>query len=297
MPDAPKVKARSAKKRVWLGLAGLVVAVGVVGSVIVFGWMIDETHFDRPDDEFDRLGTQVEKTPGVSVNWKERWVEAPTFSNPQSWIGLSVDETHLSDVLQAACGSEYADPVAWSIDVHTDGGNVVSLYSSAVPIGRADEARCPDFGFDAPALVGVVGRSMPGLNIQASIWDNGHLALVALEEEPGALSALLPLVDGAEGVRDAAGLDSHQSVEIDAAGLSLVIAPGERERYLVLLSALAGDHGVTSFWADREGDSSDGVEKLQIAAPETEHTAIADAILGSGLRIAQVPVRFIEPAR
>ena len=280
-------------KRVVLSAIALVVVGGVFGAVTMFAWMIDETHFDRPDTRFDRLTASLDSEPGVSVDAQERWVEAPTFSDPTSWIWLTVEADHLPGLLASACAEQYADPVSWSLSVPTDNGSVVSLYTGGMPGDGVDDAPCPDFGFDAVGVVGEVGRSVPGMNLQASVWENGRFGLVALDDDPGVLAAMLPLVDRAEELRDAAGVDPNRSIQIDAGSLSAVIAPDEHDRYLALLSDLAESHGVTSYWADGSGTPTDGVEKVQIRAPDAEHTGIEDAIRSSGLHVADFPVRFL----
>lgn len=293
MPAAAELKHRNVVKRVWLAAIVVGVVGGLFGALMMFGWMIDETHFDRPDAGFNRLITQIEGAPGVNIDAKERWVEAPTFSDPRSWIQLTVDEKRLPGLLSIACASDYGDPVNWSLRVATDTGSVVSLYTDAASDDRVENAPCPDFGFDAAEVVDEAGRSLPGLDLQAAIWDNGRFALVALEDAPGTLSEMLPLVGRAEAMRDAAGLDRRHSVEINAATLGVVIRPEEHDLYLALLSELAEEHGVTSFWSDSGGTPIDGVAKVQVAAPDNEHAAIENAIRTSGLHIADFPVRFI----
>lgn len=280
-------------KRVWLGISALAVAGVGFAALTMFAWMVGETHFDRPDGSFDRLAARLEAMPGVRVDAKERWVEAPTFSDPSSWIQLTVDEAHLAGTLGAACADDYPDPVTWSLRVPTENGSVVSLFSGPPLDGREDAAGCPDFGFDAAGVVDEVRESLPGVELQPVLWQNGHLVLVVLGGDRGTLSQLLPLVDRSDEVRRAAGLSPAQPVEINSSGLSMSIAPGEKDRYLALLSDLAGKHGVSSFWADDGGTPTDGVEKVQIAAPLNEHAAIEDAIRASGLHIADLPVRFL----
>jgi len=292
---ATRDKTSLSVKRVWIA-AAVVAGVGVAfAAMIIFGWMIDETHFDRPDQDFDRLVAQIDETPGAIVDAHERWVEAPMFSDPTSWIQLTVDEENLPELLATACASGYPDSVDWSLLVQAQSGTVVSLYTDAAPGGRASDTPCPDFGFDAAGLVGEISRSEPGVDVQASIWDNGRFALVVTDDDPGGLSAVLPLVARADAVRAAAGLDPRRPVEINAGGLSVVIQPGEHDRYLDLLCALADQHGVTSFWADGGGIPIDGVRKVQVTAPAQEHVSIEAAISASGLQIADLPVRFIPP--
>jgi hypothetical protein len=85
MAEGTGEESRSGGKRVGLWVAALAAVGVVVGTVAMFGWMIDETHFDRPHEGFDRLTAQIESLPGVSIDEKERWVEAPTFSDPPSF--------------------------------------------------------------------------------------------------------------------------------------------------------------------------------------------------------------------
>jgi len=280
-------------KRVVLSITTLVVVGGVFAAVTVFAWMIDETHFDRPDKRFDRLTAALDREPGVRVDGKERWVEAPTFSDPTSWIRLTVEADHLRGLLATACDEQYSGTVAWSLRAPTKNGSVVSLYTEATPADRDDDAPCPDFGIDAVGLVGEVGRSVPGLDLQASVWDTGHFRLAVLDADAGPLTAMLPLVDQADELRAAAALDPSLSIQIDTGSLSAVIPPDEHERYLALLSDLAENHGVTSYWADGGGAPSDGVEKVQITAPDAEHAGIENTIRSSGLHVADFPVRFL----
>lgn len=90
----------SVSKRLRLSVMSLV-AVGLAcGAMVMLGWMVDETHFDRPDEGFDELAAQMERLPGVSVDAKERWVEAPTFSNPTSWMGITTVEAGLGGAIR-----------------------------------------------------------------------------------------------------------------------------------------------------------------------------------------------------
>jgi hypothetical protein len=280
-------------KRVVLSITTLVVVGGVFGAATIFAWMVDETHFDRPDARFDRLTAELGSEPGVSVDGKERWVEAPTFSDPTSWIHLTVEADHLPGLLDSACAERYPDAVTWSLRVPTNNGSTVSLYTGATSAERVDGPPCPDFGFDAVGLVEEVGRSLPRMNLQATVWDDGRFALTLLDDYSGTLSELLPLVDRADEVRAAAGLDPDRSVQIDSASLSAHILAEEHDRYLALLTDLAENHGVTSYWADGGGTPVDGVEKVQIAAPDGGHEEIEDLIRSSGLHVAEFPVRFL----
>jgi len=274
-------------KRIWLGVAALVAAGIVWGAITMFGWMIDGTHFDRPSADFDRLTTRMEELPGVSVTDVGRWVEAPAFWTPRSHIGLTVDEASLPGLLDAACSAGYAEPVSWSLAVEGEGGTTVSVHGDPT-------TGCLDVGFDVVGFVGAARSSVPGLDLQPAIWGEDQFAVVALEEHSESITTLLPLVVHADDVRDAAGLDSTRSVEINASTLILVVEPGESDRYAELLSDLVDEHGVTSYWADGGGTPTDGVTKVQVVAPDREHSAIEAAIRSSGLHIAEFPVRFIS---
>lgn len=271
-----------------LGSAGL-----LAGAITVFGWMIDETRFDRPDEGFDRLTTRLAGIPGVSVDASQRWVEAPTFLRPSSWVQLTVDESSLPALLDSACSSGYPDAVDWSLRVRTDGGNVVSASTDPEASRGASGDRCPDVGFDLLGVVDQVDRTAQGLDLQAAVWEEGRFALVSLDEDPLGLPALLPLVAGAEDLRDAAGLPRDRSVEVNSSQLILVVEPGEQERYAEVLTGLVAEHGVSSYWADGGGEQIDGVEKVQIVARESEQGPIEEALRTSGLHIADLPVRFL----
>ena len=82
--------------------------------------------------------------------------------------------------------------------------------------------------------------------------------------------------------------------KINSANLGFVLEPGERDAYLALLTELAEHRAVRSYWADGGGTPIDGVEKVQIVAPDEQHAAIEEVIRSSGLHIADLPVRFIE---
>jgi hypothetical protein len=279
-------------KRVWLTATGLIVGASLFGAVTISLWTISETHFDRPDEGFDLLATELEALPGVGVDQKERWVEAPTFSGPTSWISITVEKTGLPGLLDAACATDYSDTVNWSLRVTTDRDNVVSVHSGPMFGDAVGSSRCTDFGFDVAGVVDGIDSSVSGMELQAAIWEDNQFALVALEDPSEGLEALLPLVAHADDVRNAAGLDPDRVVEIDAPTLSLVIEPGENERYFAVLTTLAEEHGVTSYAADGGGTPTDGVEKVQIVGGDENHTAIEDAIRTSGLHIADFPVRF-----
>jgi hypothetical protein len=258
--------------------------------------MVNETHFERPSPEFDEFETRLENLPYVDNIEKERWVEAPTFSDPTSWVSVTVDTAGLAGLLEAACSSAYPDAVMWSIRVRTPAEGEVSLYAATpAPISAGGDARCPDFGFDAVRLVEELDRVAPGLALQPSIWEKGRFALVALEEEiPAGFTHLLPLIEHADDLLDAAGLEANEIVEINAANLGMVLEPGESDGYLAMLTELAEGHAVSSYWADGGGTPTDGIDKVQVVAPDEQHTAIEKVIRSSGLHIAELPLRFLE---
>jgi len=273
-------------KRIWIAVIGLAAVAIVGGAVTMFGWMVDETHFDRPSAGFDRLTTQVEALPGVSVDDAGRWVEAPAFWAPISHIGLTVDEANLPELLETACATEPGESISWSLSIETNGGAIVSVHGE--PSGG-----CLDVGFDVAGFVAEAGRLVPGLDLQPTIWDDDQFALVALEDRPGSISTLLPLVDHADELLDAAGLGSTGSVEINSSALILAVQEGENDRYVALLTELVERHGVTNYWADGGGTPIDGVTKVQVTAPDREQGGIEAAIRASGLHVADLPVRFI----
>ncbi|MGC5225480.1 hypothetical protein ACPW96_23185 [Micromonospora sp. DT81.3] len=283
-------------KRLWLS----VVAVALIGSAcvafVLFGWTVNESHFDRPSQEFDELEAELEKLPGVDSIEKERWVEAPTFSEPTSWMSVTVDEAGLPGLLHAACSTGYPDGVTWSINVRTPAAAEVSLYAApTAPDSDGRNTRCPDFGFDAVQLVHQLDRVAPGLAIQPTIWEEGTLTLVALEQQmPAGFTHLLPLVDHSDDLVGAAGLDTNAVVEINSANLGVVLEPHESVAYLALLTELNENRSVSTYWADGGGTPEDGIEKIQIVAPVQQRAAIEDIIRSSGLHIADLPLRFIE---
>ncbi|MBD8024731.1 hypothetical protein [Microbacterium gallinarum] len=272
-----------------VALVGLVLA-----ALVLFAWMVNEEHFERPSAEFDELASTIDSLPGVEAVEKERWVEAPTFANPTSWMAVTVDQAGLPGVLDAACATGYPDAVMWSLHVRTPSGADVSVHGdspsrSAVGSG----ARCPDFGFDAVEVVDELDRVAPGLAVQPARWDATRFALVEGEEAPSAgFTHLLPLVAHAEDLVAAAGLDAGTVVEINSSSLGVAVQPDESDRLLALLTELADEHAVSSFWAD--GRETNTQARVQIVAPEPQHDAIEELVRESDLDIADLPVRFLE---
>ena len=283
-------------KPVWLSIVALAIVGVVFGAVVMFGWMIDETHFERPTPEFDDFERQIENVPGIDRVDKERWVEAPTFSNPTSWMSVTVDQAGLPRLLEAACSTDYPDAITWSVRVTTAAATEVSLHAAPTASNAVGgNSRCPDFGLDAVRLVDELDRVAPGVAIQPAVWEDGRFALVALEEDvPADCTHLLPLIEHVDDLLAAAGLAGNHVVEINSANLGFILEPGESDRYLALLTELAEDRAVTSYWADGGGTPIDGVEKVQIVAPDDQHAAIEEIIRSSRLHIADLPVRFLE---
>ncbi|UKF32493.1 hypothetical protein [Clavibacter phaseoli] len=276
-----------------LGLLG----VGVLsGALIIVGWSIDETHFERRDVGFDHLTTRVAALPGVEVRDSERWVEAPTFSDAMSRIDLDVDPAGLSELLDATCTTEYQGTVSWSVRIATDEGASVSAHTAGtLPSRTASSPTCIDFGFDIERLTDAIGETVPGMDIQPMIGDRGQFTLVQTEEEPDGLLSLLPLVTHADDLREAAGLPDDVPVEINGAALGVTADPGDHDRYAILLCDLVKEHDVTAFWADDGVSRIDGVATVQIVAPEQEQTAVRERISASALPLNGWEVQFLLP--
>ncbi|MCT9821433.1 hypothetical protein N3K63_14200 [Microbacterium sp. W1N] len=301
MPTRPEPAAgdgaqeHSRRRRTIAGWSlGLVGGAVLVGGVVIYGWMIDETHFDRPSARFDELAARVEAAPGVSEVSTERWVEAPTFAQPTSWLSATVDAAALPAVLDEVCAGDHPDPVTMSLRVRTAAGTTVSLHGEAAAAPRAADAVCPAFGFDAAPLVSALDEVVPGLEVQPAVWDAGRFAIVATADPAAPLSALLPLVAHADDLARAAGRDPGEPIEINAATLGLTVAAGERGRTQALLRELADERGVVAFWADDGSGRSDGAPQVQVTAPAAQHAAITRAIRASGLAFADYEISAAE---
>lgn len=285
-----------ARTRVWL-VAVVLVLIGIaLGAATLFSWMVNETHFDRSTAQFDGFADHVEALPGVSDVQHERWVEAPLFVDPISWVEVDVEREHLTGLLDELCASAHPEAISWSINVTATGGGETSLHSQTDSSRRSlSGGVCPSFGFDAVPLVDALDGVVPGLSVQPSIWENGRFALVSVAEAPNGYLHLLPLVENTEALLAAAGLHSDLVLEINSTTLGATILPGQQEPYLDLLTDLAVRHEVSHFWADGGGAPTDGVERVNITAPASQHSAIESAIGASGLHIADFPVEFHEP--
>jgi hypothetical protein len=179
--------------------------------------------------------------------------------------------------------------------VLTDGGNAVSVHGPWEGPGGA--SRCPELDVDPAGLLGPLDDVVSGLDLQAAVWDGtdgrtGRFSLLAIED-PEAPGALLPLVAHAEDLRAAVGVAGDLPVEISGSRISALVRFGEQERYAALLAELLERHGVTGFYDSSDGTQTDGVDKVQVTAPESEHAAVEEALRESGLSIADLPVRFL----
>ncbi|KDP91429.1 MULTISPECIES: hypothetical protein [Clavibacter] len=276
-----------------ISVVGLVVVALVGSALVVLGWTIDERHFARPDAGFDRLTTRMDALAGVDVRHAERWVEAPTFSDPSSWIELEVDAAHLPEALAAVCAAEHPDAVALTLLVDAGASTTVTVHDEVPEAGDASGPRCFDPGFDVVGLADAAGRLVPGIDLQPTLWEDGRFALASLEYDLGDITDMLPLVAHADELRDAAGLAPGQPVQIDSMTVGVTVWPDEHERWPALLDELVTEHGVTSVYADDGSTQTDGVAKVQVSAPEEAHAAVEARIRASALAIAEYPVRFL----
>lgn len=273
-------------------LTVLVAAVVVLGgvAVVLFGLMSDETHFDRPSAEFDALEAEVVALPGVTAVAKERWVEAPIFSNPMSTVTVTLERSALPAVLDAACATDYPDPVTWGLVVGTPGGAEVSMFAERVASGTGPA--CPDFRLDAVGAVDALDRIAPGRTVQLAVWDTGRLSVLDARDAldgRGTIADMLPFVARANEVRQAAGLDTDTEVDVSSTALFAAVGPGEGPRYADLLRRLVDEYGVTTFW---DGAGGDGAPSVRIGGGAAHAHEIEAAIRASGLRIAQAGVDF-----
>lgn len=276
-----------------VGIAVALIAIGAVG-LLLFGWMIDETHFDRPSADFDALETEVLALPGVETVEKERWVEAPTFANPTSSMRVTLDRAALPSLLDTACSSGYPDPVMWGLAVRTPSDAEVSVFADPVA-SSAPSSGCPDFGLDLVATVDALDALVPGRIIQAAIWENGRLSFSDLFDVRSDAAGMVPLVEAADELRRTAGVDPDVEVEISGPMLSAVVAPGDAPAYAALLRTLVDDYGVTTFWDGAGGGTPiDGVAKTQIRCDPEDAAAVETAIRASGLPLAETPILFRE---
>ncbi|WP_153004159.1 hypothetical protein [Microbacterium testaceum] len=276
--------------RARIGIAAAVVGAIAVGgaAVVMFGWMIDETRFDRPDPAFDALASEISAVPGVSDVQKQRWVEAPAFLATSSWVQVTASASAYPEVREIACDTTYPDAVEWGFDLEGAGGTRVSAYADA---GRG----CPELGFDLEAVASEISRVAPGSVIQAAIWDAERFALSSLDGRASEVAAqLLPLVAHADALREAAGVDPAMPVEVSGVRLGVEIGPGEGAGYHALVSTLIDEHDVTFFSFGGGGTPIDGVEKVQVTAPDSQRAAIERLIADSGLPVAALPVAFLE---
>lgn len=273
------------------GISVLVIAaVGLsTGFLLIFSWMADETRFDRPSAEFDRLEAEIMALPGVVAVDKERWVEAPVFSSPSSALRVTLDRAALPSLLDLACSSDYPDPVDWGLTVRTPARGDVSVFAEPAASG------CPDFRLDVLSTVDTVNRLAPGLSIQAAVWENGRLSISNLLDGRDDISTMIPLVAAADELRRAAGVDADSEIEISGPRLTAAPAPGESAAYAALLRTLVDAYGVTDFWDGAGGGTpTDGVAQTQILGDPASAGTVEAAIRSSDLRLADAPLVFRE---
>ena len=274
---------KSSGARIGIGAAVVGVVVLVGAGVLFYGLMVDETRFGRPSAEFDAARSEIASVEGVEIVYSERWVEAPTFSDPASYISVTVRADALPDLLDRACESTYPDAVSWAIEVDTASETRVSLFSDPAP-------GCLEIGFDPVPVVAEIDRVAPGLPVQAALMDSGMFTLHTMED---VFEGLVPLVAHAEAVRDAAGLAPRRPVEVAGSRLGVTVGPGEGPAYEELLTLLIADYEVSYFGAASGDTQMDGVDKVQVAAPEQHHAAIEAAIARSSLPLSDLPVAFL----
>lgn len=253
---------------------------------MMYGFLADETRFDRPSAELDALRSDVAAVPGVRAVDAQRWVEAPTFSVPSSSVRVSAEAEALPAVLKTACSTAYPEAVSWNLDVDTAAGTGVWLHADAT-------RGCPDFGLDPGAVVQGLDRLVPGIRISASIGEGGRLVLSSMEEPSPDFADVLPLVDRADDLRSAAGIDPDAVVEVGSSLLIVDVEAGAGAATRTLLTTLTDRYQVTGFFAGGSGTPVDGVDKVQVTAPAQHHAAITGAIAGSGLPFAALPVSFL----
>ncbi len=275
------------KERVRISIAAAAAATVLlsVGAVVVFAWTVDETHFDRPDPDFSALAAELATVDGVINVQHERWVEAPTFSDPSAAIHVTLTDAALPIVQNIACARDYSDAVSWAFEVVTPANTRVAMFADAAP-------GCPDVGFEAASVVTEIDRLVPGEKVQAAMWEGTRFSVSALEDITAGMSASLALVENADALRASAGVDPDTVVEVGSSLLGVEIGPGEAAGYHALLSRLVAEYDVTGLFTGG-GTPIDGVEKVQVSAPATHHTDIVREIAASRLPIADLPVTFL----
>lgn len=278
---------RSSRRRVGIALGVLGVIVLGAGAVMMYGFLVDETRFDRPSAEFDVLRSDIAAVSGVRSVDAQRWVEAPTFSVPSSWVLVSADAEAIPAVLETACSTAYPEAVSWNLDVGTAAGTAVSLHADAV-------RGCPDFGVDPGAVVAELDRLVPGIRVYAAVGEGGRLVLSSVEGSSSDFEDVLPLVENAEDLRRAAGVEPDAVVEVSASLLIVDVEAGTGAATHSLLTTLADRYDVTGFFAGGSGTPIDGVDNVQVTAPARHHAAITEAIADSDLPFATLPVTFLD---
>lgn len=290
VPQSPS-DPRRVRRRAAAWVLGATTAVAVISGAVLFSWMVNETHFERPDPDFDALVGEISGLSGVSDVQSERWVEAPTFVGPTSWLDLTVTDAGLPAVMQTLCGTVYTDPVSVGVRVVTPAGTAL-VVGNDLDDPVFSSGTCPDFGVDAGALVREVDRLAPGVDLYASLRQENELALSAFEAAPTAgYAEMLPLVTQSEAIRAAAGLDHSGTVILESPSLSVPVTAADGDAYAALLATLARDHLVRSFAVVPDAEAP--VDGIQIIAPPRRHDEVARIVAASGIPAAALPVRFL----
>lgn len=271
---------------IWATVLGAIGFAGLVGAVVVVGWMVDETHFERPSPEFDALVADVEALPGVSVEYSERWVEAPSFVSPYAALALAVDDEALPAVIDVLCASGYPERLSTSVRATTGSGTVVSLHDER----GGDASACPRFGFDAATVVAALDRAAPGLEVQPAMWSR-TFGFSSFEDAAPGFAHLVPLIEHSERLRGAVGLAPETPVAVESMNLSVRFLPEERAGYAALLTELA-DRGVAVFASSAADEQADGIARIHITAPLAEHAAIERIVRAAGLDISDDELLF-----
>jgi hypothetical protein len=288
--EAPVPGERARRALPWV-LGGVAGAIAVSGAV-AFGWMVDETRFERPDARFDALVDDLRALPGVETVESQRWVEVSNLSDPTSWITLDVTAANLVAVDETLCETTYPDPVSVRIRVRTaEGTELVVGNGLEDPVFSA--GTCPDLGVDAVGLLSEIDRVVPGLTVDAAVRPGKGLALVAFENAPDdSLTEMLPLVSRGSRLLAAAGMESRGTLLIESPSLSVPLTAEDDAAYAQLLTTLSRDFGVRSFGV--APDAAPPVDGIQIVAPQRNREAIERVIAAADVPASTLKVRFLR---
>ncbi|MDI6942205.1 hypothetical protein QMO46_01670 [Microbacterium barkeri] len=227
-PRTQPTTQRSSAARAIRVSALLLSAIAIVAAgVTLYSWIVNEEHFARPSAAFDALEERIGSLPGVVAVEKERWVEAPTFSQPTSWMRVEVEQSGLRGLLDAACSSDYPDPVSWSVTV--DDGTASGLADLLPLLGHVDEI-AESAGRDRAGSVEV---NSPFLAVTiADRESDEYLALLRELVEDHSVTSFWAddsgtRVDGVERVQIAAPTDDRGEIEraLRSSGLAIADLP------------------------------------------------------------------------